>query len=406
MEMNSNQRRQLRDALLSCSYMDTPQGRQQIMSDMKKDYREIKFRSSQDPVIEVAGIIDMCLEFGGESCLKGLLTVLEGYQGAGSDKMKAVWAVWNEIVSRPVPAQLRSSNVGEWRSSAIGMGTARPEADFSQVGRELHWDRQFVVDEFVDIVMARSGKEDIRVLAIPAPPEAGADSLVQRFEAICIELTRSAGMAVRIVPVRLQLTDSLVQYQIVVRILLLLASKIELCKRSIRDVCDQINKEWGPREARKDLSPDSLADRLSSSLQESASECRPVILLHGFDDRVSEQVRWWLINTWLESYHSELQGIVVVLAGTPKLGLEDLSQPPHMVCLDPLPQMSARDLWEWAYKGHNLTWLTQELVATYNRERIHGSPLKFYEAIEAFKALAQFAPEEKLRELLAKQLES
>jgi hypothetical protein len=97
-ELNSSQRRKLRRVMLDCRYMKAPQLRRQIMSDMQKDYPEITFRSSQDPQIEVADIVDSCFDYGGLHCLEDFLRILEGYEGAEADTMKAVWAAWKEIV--------------------------------------------------------------------------------------------------------------------------------------------------------------------------------------------------------------------------------------------------------------------------------------------------------------------
>ena len=99
LKLNASQGAKLRKVLLDCQYMDDPQKRHQVMLDMRKDYPEIRFNSSQDPAIEVAGVMDTCLAYGGADCLKHLLQVLESYEGSQSNTMKAVWVAWAEIVS-------------------------------------------------------------------------------------------------------------------------------------------------------------------------------------------------------------------------------------------------------------------------------------------------------------------
>lgn len=98
-KLNSSQRRKLRRVLLDCRYMEAPQLRRQIMSDMQRDYPEISFRASQDPLTEVAGVVDSCFAYGGVHCLEDFLRILEGYEGAEADTMKAVWAAWHELVT-------------------------------------------------------------------------------------------------------------------------------------------------------------------------------------------------------------------------------------------------------------------------------------------------------------------
>lgn len=96
LELSAVQRKKLRDALLSCRYMKRPEPRRQIMSDLQKDFKEISFDSSPNAAIEVAGVIDNCLDFGGATCIEAFLKILEGYEGSEANTMKAVWTVWRE----------------------------------------------------------------------------------------------------------------------------------------------------------------------------------------------------------------------------------------------------------------------------------------------------------------------
>jgi hypothetical protein len=401
-KLSSTQARKLRDVLLLCRYMKGSDSRGQLIADLQKDYPEISFRSSQDPRIEVAGIVDSCFDFGGAPCLEAFLKILGGYEGEDGDRMKAVWAVWEETISPPVPKQLRQDKPGEGQLPGPAVGTVRPRDDVSWVGRELHWDREHVVEKFVDVARGIPGEESIRVLAIPARPEADPGRLMERLEAICEELSRTPGSKPQIIHARIELKPNWQEFQIVTEVLSVLASKAGDCATQLDEVREQIEREWQGRRTPRP-STALLAKNFSECLAELAEKCRIVILLHRFQN-ITDDVRSWLKTAWLTRHIPNLQGVVVVLAGAP--GLDGFSRPPHMVCFDPLPLMSARDLWEWAYEGHHLTWLTLELVTEYNRKRIHGSPLRFYEAIEAFKLLAQFAPEEKLHELLSQQLKS
>lgn len=397
-ELTSKQRARLRDALSECHYMRTAATRQQIISYVRLDYPQISFDASADPLIEIAGIIDRCLEFGGLKCLECFLEHLADFEKKATKKMDAVWEVWNQICvsssiqeQPPVPKQLTRSTPGAEKSSAPSaprMRSALPER-ILKAGGEFHWDRDLWVNEFVDIVLSKQGKEDIRIVTIPAPPEADPDRFVQYLEAKCNELARMDEIGAPIAAVRLKLDERMMPHQIATRVLSLLASTLEESRKNLRAACEQINREWGQRERRPQLSLSSLAAELSRQLQDLARDCRLVILLHGFDESLSEDVRSWLLYTWLESDQYELQNVVVVLTGAPKIGLESLSRPPYILCLEPLPEMDAYELWEWAHEGLGMTWVTLDMVKELNK-RIHGSAHDFYEFMQNWKLVRQF----------------
>lgn len=293
-----------------------------------------------------------------------------------------------ELRATPLPDSLRPHGLGQ-EAFGISPGSIRQRREpdeFSRVGGEFHWDRSEWVDEFLKVVRGESGKGDIRVMAFPAPPEADPDGFVRYLEAKCTALSTSSQLAPRIVPIRLQLTDSLHPFPMVARLLDLLASQSDDCRDRFRKAAERIRNQWQPRETRYQLDQGVLAQEFADSLCEAAKTCRLVVLLHSFD-AASEDLRAWILFTWLEVHQAELAGTVVAVAGNQGLGLEEqLNQPPHMICRPPLPAMHAYDLWEWAYYGHGLTWLPLEFVTKYNREHMNGSARSFSEFIETCKA--------------------
>jgi hypothetical protein len=98
MNFTGVQKTRLRDSLLKCKYMKYPESRRQIVSDLQRDFKGLSFRSYPDPQLEVADILDSCLDYGGTECLQAFLTVLESYEGAEANTMKEVWNVWKEMM--------------------------------------------------------------------------------------------------------------------------------------------------------------------------------------------------------------------------------------------------------------------------------------------------------------------
>jgi hypothetical protein len=400
--LTRQQAEDLRNALLQCTYWAPQDSRHTVLDQHQKDFPDLSFEFNPDPQIETAGIIDRCIRHGGLQCLENLLKALQEFEKAPSLTMQAVWRVWGQIQGPKVPERLKPT----WGSREVLFSRpARQQGridEFSKVGGEFHWDRDPVVYDILDIIRMKPGKQDIRIVAIPAPVEADPDRFIHYLEAKLKALPHFTDLEVPVIHARPSLTQNDQPYQLATEILTILASEVENGQEELLEALEKISLEWDQHEKKSKPSPQQLGQTLTTALKVLTQFYRPVILVNILE--ASEDMKQWLLFRWLLLAQKELEGIVVVLVGSPESDLETKYQrPPHMLCHDRLSGLTSLELYHWAYYGFGLTWITFEFVDHTNKTKVFGSARKFYRHLEVWKGFAEFASAEQLKELLKSQ---
>jgi hypothetical protein len=294
------------------------------------------------------------------------------------------------LTPRPMPDDEGSGPLGR----RPGFHEYAPPDPDVYLGRELHWDREPVVDTFVGMIKAKPEYSSFRVLGIQGPSEVGLDSLMNRLEAICIEKMRDpASMPRPVLYARVQLRTRMTEpYQIATEILAKLEQNAEnSSKETIRSQCvrfkerrREINEQWRQGTRSRALPSEiDLAEDLAICLKQSAEQCTTVILLENFEQLHPAVGGSWLRDEWLKNNAGKLQDVVVVVAG--EAGLADLAGSAY-TRFEPLPRLKPEDLLEWAREECDLSVVTEETVRTV-AAKLDCNPTSFSAYVDAWKVV-------------------